>query len=308
MSYSNRYEFSAGVTSVILIVVMSMLLLSAQAISARNFALYENEETKQLVRLVDEATDLIEKEGEATFGNFYVKGSKWFEGDKYIFVWGLDGTRYVYPRDPEKEGENMVDLEDVNGKPIGRQFLETAESKTGEGWVFYEWTEPGKTGDVWKSTFIKRAVAPDGKEYLVGSGRYNMPLEKAFIKHTVDGAVDLIEEKGKHAAFSAFNDASSSFFFLDTYIFVKTMEGVELVNPEFRELVGQNIIDLQDENGKYFIRNEIDTLRYEDDCWYSYMWPKPGEDSPSRKVVYVKKAELPAETLIVGAGYFPDSE
>jgi signal transduction histidine kinase len=37
-----------------------------------------------------------------------------------------------------------------------------------------------------------------------------------------------------------------------------------------------------------------------------YMWPKPGETEPSKKLVYVKKIIVGQDTLIVGTGYFPE--
>jgi len=39
--------------------------------------------------------------------------------------------------------------------------------------------------------------------------------------------------------------------------------------------------------------------------WVDYMWPKPGEKSPSKKVSYVKGAKMPTgEVVIVGAGIY----
>jgi len=267
---------------------------------------YQHQVTKDVVTLVHDAVDLIEKEGKESFKNFYDKDSKWFHDDTYIFVWGLDGMRYVYPRDPAGEGKNMLKLKDINGKPIGKMFVDAAKSTSGQGWVFYEWTIPGEEEPTWKSTFIKKAVTPDDEKFLVGYGKYNMPMEKIFVKYTVDKAAKLLDEKGKEVAFSAFNDQAGPFIFLDTYVYVKDMQGNELVNPMFPELVGKNIMNLQDANGNYFVKNEIEKLQEQDSCWYSYMWPKPGAEKPSQKTVYVKKVKLPQDTLVVGAGYYKD--
>ncbi|MCD6101758.1 MAG: cache domain-containing protein, partial [Candidatus Cloacimonetes bacterium] len=107
-------------------------------------------------------------------------------------------------------------------------------------------------------------------------------------------ALDTIRKKG------------NEFIFLDTYVFVKNIKGNELVNPAFPDLEGQNLSNLQDSNGKYFIREELETLKTKDDCWMDYMWPKPGETTPSQKWVYVKKIIIGQDTLVVGAGYFPE--
>ena len=139
---------------------------------AYNLTDYEYKETRELIRFVAEAVEEIERVGEEAFPQFRKKESKWFHDDSYIFVWGLDGLRYVYPPDISGEGKNMLDLRDINGRPIGRTFVGTARQPAGEGWVHYQWPKPGESNPTWKSTFIKRAKAPSGKDYLVGAGYY----------------------------------------------------------------------------------------------------------------------------------------
>ncbi|MCF7794017.1 MAG: cache domain-containing protein [Candidatus Cloacimonetes bacterium] len=269
-----------------------------------DLSIYDHQVTKDVVQLVYDAVDLINQDGEEAFPRFREENSKWYKGDDYVFVWGLDGMRYVYPRDVSGEGKNMIDLEDINGKPIGKMFVETAQN--GEGWVFYEWTLPGGEKQEWKSTFIKKAVTPAGNEYLVGFGKYKMPMEKIFVSNIVIEAVNLLKHEGKEIAFARFNDKADKFIFLNTYVFVKTMAGVELVNPNSTHLVGKDITDLQDANGKYFVKEELEMLQDRESLWMDYMWPKPGEKEPSKKMVFVKKAETEAETLVVGAGFYLD--
>lgn len=128
--------------------------------------------SEELVSFVERAVELIETEGEAAFPKFRERDTDWFSDNLYIFVWGLDGMRYVYPPDPQGEGKNMLDLQDATGKPIGRLFVEAVSGETGEGWVSYMWPEPDSDEPIEKNTFLKKAVAPSGIEYLVGSGIY----------------------------------------------------------------------------------------------------------------------------------------
>jgi signal transduction histidine kinase len=288
-----------------LVFVVFALMISctpAQKPVLPDLSKYEFEQTKEVVQLVYNAVSLIEQKGDKAFPEFRKKDSKWFYEDNYIFVWGMDGMRYVYPPDLSGEGKDMIALKDVNGKPIGKMFVNMA--KQGEGWVFYEWNLPETEKLEWKSTFIKKAIASDGMEYLVGSGKYNMPMEKVFVENIVDDAITEIHECGLENAFGRFEDKTDKFIFLNSYVFVKSMEGVELFNPNSQDLVGKNIIDLQDANGKYFVKEELEILKTQDSCWMDYMWPKPGTDRPSKKLVYVKKMELDDEVFAVGAGYY----
>ncbi len=123
---------------------------------------------------VREAANLVEEKGEESFPEFRENGSKWFYDNFYIFVWKLNGTRavrVVYPPDPGGEGQDVSNLTDFNGKNIGKLFIETALSESGEGWVSYEWPKLNETEPSTKYGFIKRA-AFGGETYLVGSGFY----------------------------------------------------------------------------------------------------------------------------------------
>ena len=120
---------------------------------------------------VREAANLVEEKGEEAFPEFREKDSKWLYDDFYIFVWNINGTRVVYPPDLTGEGQEVSGLTDFNGKPIGKLFIETALSESGEGWISYEWAKPNETGPSTKYGFIKEATFGE-ETYLVGSGFY----------------------------------------------------------------------------------------------------------------------------------------
>lgn len=127
----------------------------------------ENTQKAELVALVDKAVQLIDEKGESAFPE--LRSSSWVHNDSYIFVWRLDGVRVVYPPDTSGEGQNMTDLVDSQGKPIGKLFIQTAIN--GSGWVEYIWSKPGEKTPSLKITYIKRAQYQN-QTYLVGSGIY----------------------------------------------------------------------------------------------------------------------------------------
>jgi mannose-6-phosphate isomerase-like protein (cupin superfamily) len=120
---------------------------------------------------VREAANLVEEKGEEAFPEFREKDSKWLYDDFYIFVWNINGTRVVYPPDLTGEGQDVSGLTDFNGKPLGKLFIETALSESGEGWISYEWPKPNETEPSTKYGFIKEATFGE-ETYLVGSGFY----------------------------------------------------------------------------------------------------------------------------------------
>lgn len=283
----------------VLILIVALTALS----EARPNQLYEHEETIDLIRFVDDAVELIEKEGEESFPRFREKNGEWFTGDRYIFVWGIDGIRYVYPPDTGGEGKNMLGLEDVDGKPIGRLFVRHTENEPSGSWVHYRWPRPNEDDPTWKSTYIRGAEAPSGKTYVVGSGLYDLPTEPAFAIQEVNDAITLLQRHGL-SGIDSLRSTSSEFIFQDCYIFINDMQGNGFLNPYNPQLEDVNILDLKDADGKYFVKTEIEKLRVEDDCWETYSWHRPGEKKPSNKLAYLKKVNIEGKTLVVGAGYY----
>ncbi len=131
----------------------------------------QNSQREAIKSLVLDAANLISTEGIDAFPQFRQQDSEWFQGDAYVFVWQTDGLRLVYPPDPAGEGQNMTTLTDATGKPIGKLFIDTALSESGEGWVDYLWPKPGETTPSPKETFIKGIQTSEGP-LLVGSGIY----------------------------------------------------------------------------------------------------------------------------------------
>jgi hypothetical protein len=194
-------------------------------------------------------------------------------------------------------------VEDILGRPYGRLFLEAAGSASGEGWIHYMFPEPGDIFPTWKSTFVKRVTLPSGKEHLIGCGIYNMQMDRAFVEDVVDRAAALVSKRGKQA-FGQLRDRTGPFVFMDTYVFVDTPDGTELVNPAHPSLEGRNIVGLRDVRGKALAREYIAAAMKDGSAWVEYDWYRPGHNTPARKQTYVRKVESGGETYIVGSGLY----
>ena len=257
----------------------------------------------ELMTLVREGAAVFEKEGEKAYPEFRKKGSKWFSDDTYFFVWTMDGTRIFHAPDPASEGQSVSGIKDVLGRPFGKMFLEVAASSSGEGWVHYVYPEPGNIFPAWKSTFLKRVTFPSGKQHIIGCGIYNMQMDKAFIEDMVNHAAALVADRGK-AAFGQLRDKTGPFVFMDTYVFVDTPDGTELVNPGQPSLEGKNLIDLRDVKGKPIVKEEIAAAMKDGSAWVDLYWYKPGNNTPARKQTYVRKVQSGKDTYIVGSGLY----
>lgn len=265
---------------------------------------YQYDTTRQLIALVKDATELVRVKGEKAFKDFRVADSRWRHGDTYIFVLDPKGNMLVHP-DPDLEGDNQLDLKDINGKPIIRGLLGAATSLMYKpaGWYHYQWPVPGGLLPRWKSSYVRLVEAPSGKSYIVGSGMYNDRMEREFVVDAVREAVGQIQQNDT-AAFKLFHDPKGSFIVKDAYIFVVDTNGIDLVNPGFRNLEGRNIMDLKDTHGKYLIREMFKVVQNSGSGWVDYMWPKPGESISTLKSTYVSKAQIGDRWVLVGCGVY----
>ena len=257
----------------------------------------------ELMQLVRDAAAVFAERGERAFPEFRVKGSKWFTDETYFAVWDMNGRRDFHAVDPALEGQPASGETDVLGRPYGRMLLEAASSASGEGWVHYMYPPPGGIFPVWKSTFVKRVEFPSGTQHLVAAGIYQMQMDKAFIQDIVDRASALIAAQGA-AAFPRLRDKTGPFYFMNTYIFVDTPEGVEVVNPAQPSIEGVNIIDIRDAKGNLLVRDYVAAAMSKGATWVDYWWYKPGQNTPSHKQAYVRAVNGGGKTYIVGSGIY----
>lgn len=270
---------------------------------------YDQPDNRAAVELVDAAGAQIRQKGAAALPAFRVKGSRWFQGDRYVFVLNPAGEILVYPPDPALETGNMTSaqsaLQTSEGRRTGLRFLEAANSRRGCGWVHYRIPRPGQQSPQWKSTYVERFVAPNNQVFLVGSGAYDSRMEKAFAVDEVEAAAALIAKEGRQA-FAQLRDPKGRFIFHDTYVFVNDTAGVELVNPAFPALEGKNLSANRDSAGQFFVRDYIRLATSQGSGWVRYQWPRPSDPGKAvTKLTYVREVKTPqGETLVVGSGLY----
>jgi len=129
-----------------------------------------SERADQTKALVDKAAALIDSKGKAAFSEFRVKGSEWFHGDTYVFVYDLRANVLLNPAFPAREGTNVTGQKDANGKLFHDAIIRTAEIQ-GSGWVDYMFPKPGQAQPSRKWAYVK-GVKIDGVPGLVASGFY----------------------------------------------------------------------------------------------------------------------------------------
>ena len=263
----------------------------------------EYDETRDLIDLVAGAAELVTEQGvDFACDEFREPGTRWFQDELYVFVFDMEGNAVCHPTRPALEGQALLELRDPLGRPIVQNLIRELSGDSDTGWVHYLWPKPDSSTFRWKTSHIRRAVEPGGRELIVGSGLYQMEMERFFAVEKVNDAVDLMLQTGEDA-FYTLRDRTSGFRFYDSYIFVFDPQGLMLVNVGFPDLEGTNLAALKDRNGIFFVQQMLEVADGES-AWIDYLWPKPGDSAPSKKSSYVRRVTIGEREYIVGAGVY----
>jgi signal transduction histidine kinase len=100
----------------------------------------------------------------------------------------------------------------------------------------------------------------------------------------------MFAKAGADSTFKAVSDRSvASFHDRDLYPFIYDLSGLCVAHGAHSALIGKNLLDLKDQDGKYLIREMIGIARGSGSGWVNYKWPNPINNKIEDKVSYVKK-------------------
>ncbi|WP_292935146.1 cache domain-containing protein [Noviherbaspirillum sp.] len=114
--------------------------------------------------------------------------------------------------------------------------------------------------------------------------RATAPEAVAFVKK----AVAYIQKNGLDAAVKEFNNPKGSFIDRDLYIVVLDMTGLNLahVNPR---IVGKNLADFKDANGKAFVKEELELAKKTGSGWVDFKFVNPVNQKIESKSQYLER-------------------
>jgi signal transduction histidine kinase len=117
---------------------------------------------------------LIQAKGRAAFEDLRDPTGGFRFLDAYVFVIQGSGENAglcpVNVAFPQHEGQNILDLKDVDGKHMVQEMIEVLSARDA-AWVEYRWPRPGETYPREKSSYVRR-VTLDGEMLVVGAGVY----------------------------------------------------------------------------------------------------------------------------------------
>lgn len=117
----------------------------------------------------------------------------------------------------------------------------------------------------------------------------------------VKKAVDYIKANGKEKALKEFNDPKGSFVKGDLYVFAFDFKTVCIAHGVNQKLVGKDLTDLKDSDGKQFMKQMTELAAKNGSGWIDYNWTNPETKKIQPKSSFYMKID---NDYYIGAGIY----
>ncbi|HEX4782151.1 MAG TPA: cache domain-containing protein [Usitatibacter sp.] len=117
----------------------------------------------------------------------------------------------------------------------------------------------------------------------------------------VHKAIAAIKKEGREKAFAQIDDPKGPFVDRDLYVVVYDMKGKVLAHGANAKMIGKDLIDLRDNDGKYFVKERVEMMAKPDGKgWQDYKFMNPVSRQIEPKSMYLERFE----DVIVGCGIY----
>lgn len=116
----------------------------------------------------------------------------------------------------------------------------------------------------------------------------------------VKKAVSYIKANGAEKAYPEFDKRDGSFILQDLYIVVYKIDGTVLSHGANAKMIGKNLIELKDIDGKAFIKERMDLAKAKATFWQEYKFTNPETKKIEPKLMYCERLQ---ETVVCGGIY-----
>jgi cytochrome c len=137
-------------------------------------------------------------------------------------------------------------------------------------------------------------LATTGLTFAAANGT---PAEaKALVKK----AVNYIKANGKDKAFAEISNPTGQFVDRDLYVFVYDMTGKCVAHGFNQKMIGKDLIDMKDADGKLYVQERIEIGKSKGTGWQDYKFTNPLSKKIEHKTAYLEKID----DFIVGSGAY----
>lgn len=118
----------------------------------------------------------------------------------------------------------------------------------------------------------------------------------------VKKGVAYLKANPREKALAEFSNNKGQFVDRDLYLTVFNMEGVNVAHGANPKMVGKNLIDIRDSDGKEYLRERLQLAQNKGTFWQDYKFVDPITHKIQPKQMYCEKA---ADLVVCGGVYKP---
>lgn len=116
----------------------------------------------------------------------------------------------------------------------------------------------------------------------------------------VKKGVAFIKANGKERGYAEITSKQSQFKDRDLYLVVYRLDGTPMAHGANEKMVGRNLIELKDIDGKEFVRERVELAKSKGTFWQDYKFPNPVTKKVEAKTMYCERVE---DTAVCGGIY-----
>jgi signal transduction histidine kinase len=116
----------------------------------------------------------------------------------------------------------------------------------------------------------------------------------------VKKAVAFIKQNGAEKAYAEFSNKKGAFTDRDLYIVVYGLDGKCLAHGANEKLIGKDLSEAQDVDGKYYVKERMDLAKSKQSFWQDYKFTNPVSKKIEPKQMYCERLE---NTAVCGGIY-----
>ncbi|MFZ1916704.1 MAG: cache domain-containing protein [Terriglobales bacterium] len=121
-------------------------------------------------------------------------------------------------------------------------------------------------------------------------------------KTLVKRAAAFVKYQGKEKALAEISTPKGMFDKGELYVFAYDLQGVMLAHPKNPSLIGQNLINVPDTEGKLFRKEIVEKAKSHGSGWVDYVYLNPETNKQEHKSTYFEKVG----DIIVCCGIYKD--
>ncbi len=108
-------------------------------------------------------------------------------------------------------------------------------------------------------------------------------------KALVKSAAAYVKYQGKEKALAEISTPKGMFDKGELYVFAYDLQGVMLAHPKNPSLIGQNLINIPDTEGKLFRKEIVEKAKSQGSGWVDYVYLNPETNKQEHKTTYFQK-------------------